>query len=93
MLLVTQAPDSSGACAVSRARGWSEPSASTLDQKIAGQKQVKDAERRLKDNRKRRDEAQDEIEARKDKLIEEVEAQLRQRTEVSELFTVRWNVI
>jgi hypothetical protein len=67
--------------------------AATLDQKIAGQKQVKDAERRLKDNRKRRDEAQDEIETRKDALIEEVEAQLRQQTKVNELFTVRWAVV
>ena len=67
--------------------------AATLDQKIAGQKQVKDAERRLKDNRKRRDEAQDEIESRKDALIEEVEAQLRQRTHMNALFTVRWKVV
>jgi len=66
--------------------------AATLDQKIAGQKQVKDAERRLKDNRKKRDEAQDEIETKKDKLIEEVEAQLRQQATVNELFTVRWKV-
>ncbi len=66
--------------------------ATTLEQKIAGQKQVKDLEKKLKEKRKRRDEAQDEIEERKDRLIEEIEARLKQQVDTKELFTIRWSV-
>lgn len=64
----------------------------TLEQKLAAQKQVKELEKKLKDKRKHRDEAQDEIETRKDALIEEIEAQLQQRIDTKELFTIRWRV-
>ena len=66
--------------------------ATTLERKLAGQKEVKELERKLKEKRKRRDEAQDEIEERKDRLIEDVEARLQQRAETRELFTIRWSV-
>jgi DNA repair exonuclease SbcCD ATPase subunit len=64
----------------------------TLEQKLATQRQVKELEKKLKDKRKHRDEAQDEIETRKDTLIEEIEAQLQQRLDTKELFTIRWRV-
>lgn len=65
---------------------------STLEQKLAAQKQVKDLEKKLKDQRKHRDEAQDDIELRKDALIADIEAQLKQRIDTKELFTMRWTI-
>lgn len=66
--------------------------AASLEQKVAQQRQVKDMERKLKDKRKQRDEAQDEIENRKDNLIEEIEAKLAQDVKRTELFAVRWRL-
>jgi hypothetical protein len=37
--------------------------------------------------------AQDEVDSRKEKLIEEVEVRLKQRVESKELFLVKWGVI
>jgi len=64
--------------------------APNLEQKIVMQRQVKDRERKLKENRTQRDEAQDEIENRKDKLLEEIEARLAQQVTRTELFAARW---
>jgi hypothetical protein len=66
--------------------------ASTLEKKLEGQRQVKEMERRLKEKRKQRDEAQDEVEARKDRLIEEIESRLRQTVQSDELFCLRWHL-
>ena len=38
-------------------------------------------------------EAQDEIENRKEGLIADVEARLRQRIQTQELFAIRWQVV
>ena len=51
---------------------------------------MKERERKLKENRTQRDEAQDEIENRKDKLLEEIEAKLAQQVARTELFVTRW---
>jgi len=64
--------------------------APNLEQKIVMQRQVKERERKLKENRTQRDEAQDEIENRKDRLIEEIEARLAQQVTRTELFAARW---
>lgn len=37
--------------------------------------------------------AQDEVDARKEDLIARVEAQLKQKTKLETLFTVRWRVV
>lgn len=37
--------------------------------------------------------AQDEVDDRKEKLIQRVEAQLKQRTHLEELFSIRWKVV
>jgi hypothetical protein len=66
--------------------------APNLEQKIVIQRQVKDKERKLKEHRTQRDEAQDEIEHRKDKLSEEIEARLAQQVTRTELFRVRWRL-
>jgi len=37
--------------------------------------------------------AQDEIDMRKENLIEEIEARMKQKIETNELFTIKWRVI
>lgn len=66
--------------------------APNLEQKVAQQRQVKDMERKLKEKRTQRDEAQDEIESRKDRLIEDIEAKLAQDVQRTELFVIRWRL-
>jgi hypothetical protein len=66
--------------------------APNLEQKVSQQRQVKDMERKLKEARKQRDQAQDEIEERKDSLIEEIEGRLAQQVTRTELFAARWRL-
>jgi hypothetical protein len=37
--------------------------------------------------------AQDEVDVRKEKLIEDIEARLKQRPEKNDLFLIRWKII
>jgi len=66
--------------------------APNLEQKVTQQRQIKDMERKLKEQRTQRDEAQDQIESRKDRLIEDIEAKLAQDVQRTELFAVRWRL-
>ena len=43
-------------------------------------------------NRKKLFEAQDDVDAKKEKLIEEIEARLKQSVTTQELFTIRWRL-
>jgi superfamily II DNA or RNA helicase len=63
-----------------------------LEPKLELHRQVKDLERRRSEKRRTLFEAQDQVDARKDSLIVEVEAKLQQRTTVEELFAIRWRV-
>jgi hypothetical protein len=64
-----------------------------LQGKLDSQRRMNELERQR--NRKRRElfDAQDEIDRRKDGLLEEVSARLRQQITNKELFTIRWRVI
>jgi adenine-specific DNA-methyltransferase len=66
--------------------------APTLEEKVALQKRKKELEAQRKEKRRNLYEAEDEIEARKDELIAEVEKRLKSTTRVVELFTIRWEV-
>jgi len=66
--------------------------ARSLEEKVAQQRQVKEMERKLKEKRTQRDEAQDEIESRKDRLIEDIEARLAQDIVRTPIFTIRWRL-
>jgi len=66
--------------------------ATTLDAKLTLQKQVKAAEKKQSEKRKRLFEAQDEVDIKRDNLIAETQARLKQSVEVRHLFTVRWSV-
>lgn len=65
-----------------------------LEEKVAAQREIKEMETLRSDKRRRLFEAQDEIDARKDKLFDEVEQRLRQKKIIEEtLFTIKWNII
>lgn len=65
-----------------------------LEEKIDAQRQVKDLEKRRSEKRRSLFEAQDEVDAQKDKLFDEVEKTLRQKraSEVT-LLTIRWRIV
>ena len=66
--------------------------ASSLDAKIALHKKAKELERQRNDKRRRLFEMQDEVDARKDTLISEIEKRLRQRITAQSLFSIHWQV-
>jgi adenine-specific DNA-methyltransferase len=63
-----------------------------LEEKLMAQKDIKDLEKRRNNKRRTLFEAQDEIDNRKEGLIEGVEARLRQLISTSMLFAIRWRV-
>ena len=64
----------------------------SLEDKLAGQRQIKDLEAKRNAKRKSLFAAQDEIEARRDELIRQVEGKLEQNVSLQTLFAVRWKV-
>lgn len=61
-----------------------------LEEKLKAQKDIKELEKKRNIKRRTLFEAQDEIDSRKEGLIEGVEARLRQQISTDELFVVRW---
>ena len=64
----------------------------TLEEKLAAQKEVKALEKERTARRRTLFDAQDEIDARRDQIIEETESRLNQSVASTELFTIRWQV-
>ena len=64
-----------------------------LDEKLKAQKLIKDMEKKRNEMRKKLFESQDQMEEKKEKLIDQVEAQLKQNATLTPLFTIRWKVI
>jgi len=62
----------------------------TLEEKLAGQKQIKAIE--VQRNQKRRTlfDAQDRVDAQREALIAQIEENLQQQIKLSKLFTIRW---
>jgi adenine-specific DNA-methyltransferase len=62
----------------------------TLEEKLAGQKQIKALE--VQRNQKRRSlfDAQDQVDRQRDELIEQIEGKLNQTTTLQPLFVLRW---
>ncbi len=66
--------------------------AGDLEAKVDLYRKVKEMESRRTAKRRGLFEAQDEIDSRKECLIGEIEARLKQKTTVTNLFTIRWTV-
>ena len=75
-----------------RATKKASTAAGTLAEKLAGQKTVTRLESLRNEKRKAFYEAQDRVDARRDELIESIEAKLNQTAATTRLFTVRWRL-
>ena len=64
-----------------------------LEQKVKEQCTIKDLEKKLADKRFNQYQNEDDIEHKKDNLLDEIEKRLKQQTTEIELFTIRWSVI
>jgi hypothetical protein len=64
-----------------------------LEDKVKAQRHIKDMEKKRNSLRMNLFEAQDQVDVRKDKLIEDIEARLKQKLERRELFFIRWKII
>lgn len=64
-----------------------------LGEKVKLQREIKDLEKKRSDMRHKLYQAQDEVDVKKENLLERVEAQLKQKTTLTPLFAVRFKVI
>lgn len=64
-----------------------------LEEKLKAQREIKDWEKKRNEMRRRLFETQDNVELKKEKLLELVEARLAQRSRLEPLFTIRWKII
>jgi ERCC4-related helicase len=65
----------------------------TLEEKLEGEKRVKALEALRSQKRRALFEAQDEIDAQRGKLIEELEGKLQQDASLKTIFTIRWRLV
>lgn len=64
----------------------------TLEEKLAGQKQIKALEMQRNEKRRSLFDAQDEIDRRRETLIKEIEGKLLQKTTNRDLFSIHWSL-
>lgn len=64
-----------------------------LEEKVTAHRQIKEMEKKRNTMRLNLYQSQDEVDNRKERLIDEIEARLKQKVEKAELFTIRWKVI
>ena len=64
-----------------------------LEEKVKAQRHIKDMEKRRNELRMNLYQAQDEIDLRKENLINEIESRMKQKIETNELFTVKWKMV
>ncbi|MBU4305715.1 MAG: DEAD/DEAH box helicase family protein [Candidatus Omnitrophica bacterium] len=64
-----------------------------LEEKIKVQRQIKDTEKKRNEMRKKLYDSQDDVDKRKEQLIDKVEAQLKQKTKIEKIFSIRWRVV
>ncbi|MBZ0191305.1 MAG: hypothetical protein K8F34_06400, partial [Candidatus Kuenenia stuttgartiensis] len=64
-----------------------------LEEKVTAHRQIKEMEKKRNTMRLNLYQTQDDVDNRKERLIDEIEARLKQKIEKAELFTVRWKLI
>lgn len=65
----------------------------TLEEKLAGQKQVKALEAQRNQKRRSLFDAQDDVDRQREELIARIEGKMQQTTELAELFEIRWRLL
>ena len=63
-----------------------------LNIKVRIQREIKELEKKRNDKRRNLFEAQDQIDSRKENLLNEIEARLQQSVKLEELFTIKWHL-
>ncbi|PKM42096.1 MAG: DEAD/DEAH box helicase, partial [Gammaproteobacteria bacterium HGW-Gammaproteobacteria-1] len=71
----------------------SAATAPTLEEKLSWQKQQRELEGKRSKLRRELFARQDEVEAKRDDLISQLEVQLQQRVEERTLFTIEWELV
>ena len=64
-----------------------------LEEKLKAQRDIKDWEKKRNEMRKRLFETQDDVELKKEKLLESVESRLAQQSRLEPLFIIKWKII
>ena len=64
----------------------------TLEEKLAGQKQIKSLEVQRNEKRKSLFDAQDQVDRHRDELIASIEGKLSQKVGLTNMFTIRWRL-
>jgi hypothetical protein len=64
----------------------------TLEEKLAGQKQIRALEAQRNQKRRSLFDAQDEVDRQREVLIKSIEEKLAQRVLLSHLFTISWRI-
>jgi len=64
-----------------------------LETKVKAQREIKTLEKKRSEKRQHLFEAQDTIDERKEKLLDEIERRLKQEINTTELFTIKWKMI
>ena len=70
-----------------------KPHTLLFEKKIKEQRIIKDLEKKLAEKRYNQYQNEDEIEHRKDSLLDEVEKRLKQSTTETDLFTIKWKIL
>ncbi|MBZ0292448.1 MAG: hypothetical protein K8L99_07745, partial [Anaerolineae bacterium] len=60
---------------------------------VTAHRQIKEMEKKRNTMRLNLYQTQDDVDNRKERLIDEIEARLKQKVEKLELFTVRWKLV
>ena len=64
----------------------------TLEEKLAGQKQIKALEAQRNQKRRSLFDAQDQVDRQREELIEQIEGKLKQQASLDQLFVIRWAI-
>jgi Superfamily II DNA and RNA helicases len=65
----------------------------SLEEKVKAQRHIKEMEKKRNTLRMNLYQAQDAVDGKKENLIEEIEARLKQKIEKNELFLIRWKIV
>ena len=64
-----------------------------LAEKVRLQREIKDLEKKRNSMRQKLYQAQDDVDFKKEGLLERVEAQLKQKITLTPMFTINWSIV
>lgn len=64
-----------------------------LEEKVKMQRMIKEMEKKRREMRQDLYQAQDEVDVKKETLLEEIEKRMQQKIEINDLFLISWNIV